>query len=44
MKFYQRDLTDIHSFTTDEVLFVLDEATRMKRAISSRDVNTVLVN
>ena len=38
MSFYQRDFTDIHKFTRDELLYIMDKAVDMKRAISARDV------
>jgi hypothetical protein len=33
MAFAGRDLTDIHSFTRDELLFVLDKAVEIKKAL-----------
>ncbi len=38
MAFEGRDLTDIHTFSTDELFFVLDEAQRIKTALEKRDV------
>jgi len=38
MAFKGRDLTDIHSYTTDELSFILDKAAHMKRALVEKDV------
>jgi aspartate carbamoyltransferase catalytic subunit len=38
MGFAGRDLTDIHSFTTDELLFILDKAAVVKQALANKDV------
>ncbi|MFO8074315.1 MAG: aspartate carbamoyltransferase [Polyangia bacterium] len=38
MPFVQRDLTDIHRFTRDEIVYVLDIAERIKRALVEKDV------
>jgi aspartate carbamoyltransferase catalytic subunit len=38
MPFKGRDLTDVHSFTKDELIFILDKATQIKNAIKNRDV------
>ena len=39
MPFKDRDLTDIHSFTTDEIMYILDKAAEMKRALATKDVS-----
>ena len=39
MAFKDRDLTDIHSFTTDEVMYILDKAAEMKRALAAKEVS-----
>ncbi|MBW2278448.1 MAG: aspartate carbamoyltransferase, partial [Deltaproteobacteria bacterium] len=39
MGFVGRDLTDIHSFTTDELTYILDHAAAMKDALATRDVS-----
>jgi aspartate carbamoyltransferase catalytic subunit len=39
MAFYRRDLTDIHCFTTEELLYVLDQAALMKQAILRKDIS-----
>ncbi len=38
MTFLGRDLTDIHCFTTDELLYILDKAAHIKSAIKDRRV------
>jgi len=38
MAFANRDLTDIHEFTRDELVFILDRAAGIKRALRERDV------
>ena len=39
MSFTGRDLTDIHCFTMDELLYVLDKAALMKCAIEDRKIS-----
>ena len=39
MPFLGQDLTDIHKFTTDELLYVMDKAATMKKAIEARDTD-----
>jgi aspartate carbamoyltransferase catalytic subunit len=38
MAFANRDLTDIHQFTRDELTFILDQSARIKRALGDKDV------
>ncbi|MCU0663037.1 MAG: aspartate carbamoyltransferase [Myxococcota bacterium] len=38
MAFYRRDLTDIHCFTTDEFVYMLDQAADMKQAIARKEI------
>ena len=38
MAFLNRDFTDIHRFTADELRFIIDKADTMKKAIVSKDV------
>lgn len=38
MVFKNRDLTDIHCFTEDELLYILDKAAVIKEAIANRDI------
>jgi len=38
MAFKGRDLTDIHSFTKDELMFILDKAALVKRALAGKEV------
>ena len=37
MPFKGRDLTDIHKFTKDELIYIMDKAAKMKQAIVARD-------
>ena len=39
MAFIGRDLTDIHSFTLDELVFVLDKAVEIKRALRAKEIS-----
>jgi aspartate carbamoyltransferase catalytic subunit len=38
MSFLKRDFTDIHKFTTDELLYIMDKASLIKEAILARDM------
>jgi aspartate carbamoyltransferase catalytic subunit len=38
MGFAGRDLTDIHAFTSEEMLYILDHAAVMKKALAKKDV------
>ncbi len=38
MSFHQRDFTDIHKFTRDELIYIIEKASEMKTAIQARDV------
>jgi aspartate carbamoyltransferase catalytic subunit len=38
MSFFNRDLTDMHCFTTDELFYILNKAVTMKEAILRRDI------
>lgn len=40
MPFLGQSITDIHGFTTDELLYIMDKAAIMKRAILEKDVAT----
>jgi len=40
MTFLGRDLTDIHKFTKDELIFIMDKAQFIKKAILARDIAT----
>ena len=39
MAFVGRDLTDIHTFTRDELVFVLDKAVEMKKALRAKQIS-----
>ncbi len=39
MAFFNRDLTDIHCFTTDELFYVLDKAAEIKKLIKNKEVS-----
>lgn len=39
MSFFNRDLTDIHCLTTDELFYILDKAAAIKQAILDRQVD-----
>jgi aspartate carbamoyltransferase catalytic subunit len=39
MPFTRRDLTDIHKFTKDELVYIMDKAATMKGAIEKRDTD-----
>ncbi|RMF74926.1 MAG: aspartate carbamoyltransferase [Acidobacteria bacterium] len=39
MAFNGRDLTDIHAFTRDELLYIIDKAAAMKRALAEHDTS-----
>lgn len=38
MTFFRRDLTDIHCFSPDELVYILDEAAIMKQAMARKDI------
>jgi aspartate carbamoyltransferase catalytic subunit len=38
MAFAGRDLTDIHTFTKDEIVYVLDKAVEMKKALRAKEI------
>ena len=38
MAFAGRDLTDIHTFTRDEIVYVLDKAVEMKKALRAKEI------
>ncbi|MCK9460775.1 MAG: aspartate carbamoyltransferase [Proteobacteria bacterium] len=38
MAFLGRDLTDVHTFTKDELVFILDKAVEIKKALRAKDI------